>query len=76
MIIITLSSLSWAYLLVDSLLEKKASIRKFLPLIFLLGGVVLGPGAIVSLSLFWREGELQRKRVFSHVEAKDPEVKK
>lgn len=76
LIIISLSSLSWAYLLVDRLVAKQASIRKLLPVMFLVGGVVLGAGAVVSLALFWREAELQRKRTFTHVEQKDPKIKK
>jgi hypothetical protein len=75
LIIISLSSLSWAYILVDRLLAKGAIIRRLLPVIFLVGGVVLGAGAVVSLTLLWRERELQRKRAFTHVEQKGPEIK-
>ena len=72
---ISLSSLSWAYILVDRLLAKETSIRRLLPVIFLVGGVVLGAGAVVSLSLLWREGELQRKRASMHVGQKGSEIK-
>lgn len=62
LIIISLSCMSWAYILVTRALPANESILRFLPIIFLLGGVVLGPGAVVSLALFWREGALQRVR--------------
>ena len=62
LIIIALSSLSWAYLLVDRLLANNFSLRKVLWLGFFFGGLVLGPGATVSLALFWREGKLEQRR--------------
>ncbi|KAF2811309.1 uncharacterized protein BDZ99DRAFT_497109 [Mytilinidion resinicola] len=61
LIIIALSSLSWAYVLIFSLMEEGFG-RKALPLVFLLGGLLLGPGGTVSAALFWREGELHRRR--------------
>lgn len=75
LIIISLSSLSWAYILVDRQLEKHADVRKVLPVAILIAASVLGAGAVVSLALYWREGELQRKRGFTNVEPKDPEIK-
>lgn len=76
LIIISLSSLSWAYILVDCQLEKQSNMRKFLPIVILISGLILGTGAVVSLALFWREGELQRKRDSTYVEQKDPEARK
>lgn len=76
LIIISLSSLSWAYVLVDRLVAKEMSIRKLLPILFLVGGAVLGAGAVVSLALFWREGELQRQRALTHIAPKDPKIGK
>lgn len=62
LIIIALSSLSWAYALVSPLLPRKSSMDNILPLLLLVGGIILGPGATVSLALFWRERELNRRR--------------
>ncbi|KAH8596285.1 hypothetical protein B0O99DRAFT_661067 [Bisporella sp. PMI_857] len=63
LIIISASSVSWAYLLTTRCLSKPAGIRILLPVIFLSGSFLLGAGAVVSLALFWREGQLQRVRV-------------
>jgi hypothetical protein len=62
LIIIALSSLSWAYILVSDLSSSRN--RWELPRIclFVLGFVVLGAGGTVSFALLWREGELQRRR--------------
>lgn len=72
LIIIALSSLSWAYILLVWLIErpgngskgKAAGIggRLGLALLFLVGFVVIGAGGTVSLALWWREGELKRRR--------------
>lgn len=62
LIIIAISSLSWAYILVSQLMDQASSMRKTLPLLFVLGWLILGPGGTVSLVLFWREGELRRRR--------------
>ncbi|PLB51427.1 hypothetical protein P170DRAFT_433435 [Aspergillus steynii IBT 23096] len=57
LIIYSLASVSWAYLLVARLVTPGALPRLVvLPALFVLGSVILGPGAAVSLALFWREG--------------------
>ena len=60
LMIISLSSLSWAYLLVGRLLP--GGMLSMLRLVAILGSgaLMVGPGAAVSLALFWREGELHR----------------
>ena len=70
LIIISTSCVSWAYLLTKRCLPMDAGIRSVLPVIFLCGGVVLGPGAAVSLALFWRENQLQAKRAKQPVDEK------
>lgn len=55
LIIISLSSLSWAFLLTP--LGRRLS-RPILGLIVLAGSLTVGPGATVSLALFAREGQL------------------
>lgn len=62
LIIITLSCISWAYLLTVSLLTESDRRRTTLPWIFAGGVVLLGTGATVSLALLWREHHLQAKR--------------
>lgn len=62
LIIIALSSISWAFLLVRQLLGPREVSTVRLAMVFLLGHVVIGPGATVSLSLFWREGKLEQNR--------------
>lgn len=66
-IILSLSSVSWAYILVSRLLacrSGKSSDRTsahsslLLPALFVIGGSILGPGTVVCLTLYWREGEL------------------
>ena len=63
LIIIALSSLSWAYLLVKDLVHHVPFAMIALPLILTAGSLVLGPGTAVSVTLFWREGVLQQERV-------------
>lgn len=70
LIIISLSCVSWAYLLMLRALPNKAWIRSYLPLIFLSSSAVLGPGATVSLALFWREGYLHSTRTKKHATEK------
>lgn len=55
LIIISLSSLSWAYILVNRLHPVHRISPLLLSLMFLLGAAILGPGATVSLALLWRE---------------------
>lgn len=62
LIIISLSSLSWAYLLIRRLGFDTTPSRFNLVVYLLLGTLTIGPGATVSLALFWREGHLQRLR--------------
>ena len=62
LIIISLSSLSWAYILVNRLHPQHHISPMLLALVFLLGAVVLGPGATVSLALLWRETLLHKAR--------------
>lgn len=61
LIIISFSSLSWAYLLTIRLMANKAQCHAPLLCILASSTAVLGPGATVSLALFWREGQLQRQ---------------
>ena len=60
LLIIGLSSLSWAYLFVLKLIaqDKIGIIALFVA--FVLGDAMIGPGATVSLALWWREGQLQQ----------------
>lgn len=62
LIIIALSSISWAFLLVRQLLDPRDLSTLRLVLLFLLGHVLVGPGATVSLALCWREGKLEHSR--------------
>ena len=62
LMIIALSSLSWAYVLVKDLVHDIAFPTIALPLIFAGVGLVLGPGTAVSVPLFWREGIRQQER--------------
>lgn len=62
LIIIALSSISWAFLLVRQLLGPREMSTVRLALVFLLGHVVIGPGATVSLALYWREVKLEQNR--------------
>lgn len=58
-IIISLSSLSWAYLLLrQTSLGQRFSQGGILQLIMLAGTIIFGPGATVSLALLVRESEL------------------
>jgi hypothetical protein len=63
LIIISVSCVSWAYMLTTRCLAENGRILNLLPLIFLCSSIVLGPGATVSLALFWREGQLQILRM-------------
>ncbi|KAF2846076.1 hypothetical protein T440DRAFT_406554 [Plenodomus tracheiphilus IPT5] len=62
LIIISVSCLSWAYVLADRIIEGQTRIRESVHLLILTGGIILGPGAVVSIVLFCREENLQRKR--------------
>ncbi|EED19831.1 conserved hypothetical protein [Talaromyces stipitatus ATCC 10500] len=62
LIIISISCMSWAYLLTVRVLPENHWVHRLLPIIFLSSSVVLGPGATVSLALFWREGHLRSVR--------------
>ena len=61
LIIITLSSISWIYAVLGRLLPGKAAWRPGLMLILSVGALTIGPGATVSLGLYWREGELHKQ---------------
>lgn len=61
LIIINLSSLSWAYLLCK-LHCSVVSTQLVLFFSILLGTLVVGPGATVSLALCWREAQLNELR--------------
>lgn len=52
-IIIALSSLSWAYFLLTRVDEKLHT--KWLWVLMSIGCIVVGPGAVASLALWWRE---------------------
>ena len=58
LIIISLSSLSWAFLLLGQTPRGQRLSRKILGQIILAGSLTIGPGATVSLALFVREGQL------------------
>jgi hypothetical protein len=62
LIIIALSSLSWAYILVSRLSFNKTTMNTALLAELLVGFLLLGAGATVSLALLWREDELKRHR--------------
>lgn len=62
LIIISISCISWVYFLILRTLPGNTWIRSYLPIILLLSSAVLGPGATVSLALFWREGYLSSIR--------------
>jgi len=62
-IIISFSSLSWAYILLDRSLAKDSSMRFRLPTTLLISSIVLGPGATVSLALFMRESALHQRSI-------------
>lgn len=70
LIIISISCISWAYLLVLRTLPFNTWIRSYLLIILMSSSAVLGPGATVSLSLFWREGYLSTKRMSKYAMAK------
>ncbi|KAF7590330.1 hypothetical protein BBP40_002980 [Aspergillus hancockii] len=59
LIIYSLASMSWAYILVTRILSLGVLSRIVIfPTLFALGSLILGPGTVVSLALFWREGTL------------------
>lgn len=65
-LIISLSSLSWTYYLLQHTSREEgkpgASSKLVLLLAMLFGSALLGPGAVVSLALFWRERSLVAKK--------------
>ncbi|KAF7915870.1 uncharacterized protein EAE98_010950 [Botrytis deweyae] len=83
--IIALSSISWAYILLSRLLARRSGnlcdskLAQFSPLLFtlfLLGVSILGPGTTVCLALFWREGELLSLRSAASISSiKDKSMK-
>lgn len=58
LIIISLSSVSWAFLLLQQVLQNRRLSRGTLGLILLAGSLTIGPGATVSLALLVRENHL------------------
>lgn len=62
LIIISISCISWAYLLILRTLSCNTWTRIYLLIIFMSSSAILGPGATVSLALFWREGYLSSIR--------------
>ncbi|KXJ87199.1 hypothetical protein Micbo1qcDRAFT_124939 [Microdochium bolleyi] len=70
LIIIALSSISWAFLLVKQLLGAREVSTVRLALVFLLGHVIIGPGATVSLALYWRERKLEQNRQVEDLQKK------
>ena len=62
LIIIGLSSLSWAYFLLSRLATDTIRAKVVLVFVLMLGDATIGPGATVSLTLWWREGKLQHLR--------------
>ena len=61
-IIIAIASLSWVYLLLVDMMDTQKISRGMLMLAFFVCSVVVGPGATVSVALFWREGLMERLR--------------
>ena len=57
-IIISLSSVSWAYLALRQTTWAQRFSRRMLGLVMFVGTVTIGPGATVSLALFVRESQL------------------
>lgn len=58
LIIISISSLSWAFILVSRACKGKGLSKSALALVMLVGFLTIGPGATISLALFAREGIL------------------
>lgn len=75
LIIIALASLSWVYLLLCDLVGGQKLSGSRLVLALLTSLVLLGPGATVSLALFWREGLLEQLRKETRVDGVDGEKK-
>ncbi|KAK2624710.1 hypothetical protein QTJ16_005903 [Diplocarpon rosae] len=63
LIIITLSSISWAFVLLDQLRPSPRFSRGVLALFLAAGCTTIGPGATVSIALYIREGKLQEARM-------------
>ncbi|KAF2734443.1 hypothetical protein EJ04DRAFT_603209 [Polyplosphaeria fusca] len=61
LVIIAISSLSWAFLLCRSALEMRAWQQIRLAFCMMLGALVIGPGATVSLVLLVREAAVHRR---------------
>lgn len=62
LIIIAISSLSWAYALLHRLLPGGFQSRLKMIMFLGIGALTVGPGATVSMALFWREGMLHKLR--------------
>ncbi|KAJ5798324.1 uncharacterized protein N7503_007620 [Penicillium pulvis] len=65
LIIIALSSLSWVYVVACRSSNRQSPVRLFLPFLLLIGQVILGTGATVSLVLLWRETVMARIEIFT-----------
>ncbi|KAI1370877.1 hypothetical protein F4677DRAFT_339025 [Hypoxylon crocopeplum] len=65
-IIISLSSLSWAFLLLKSTYPKGHVSTAALALVMMVSSVVIGPGATVSITLFLRERHLPDQSSVPH----------
>lgn len=62
-IIYSLASLSWVFILLSRMKPRVSWIDRLnLSLLMFLGAVSLGPGTVVSLALWWREGEMSQSR--------------
>ena len=62
LIVIALSSLSWAYCLLAAGASPLVRPKHRVFILLLIGTVILGPGATVSLALCYREGILTEYR--------------
>ncbi|OOQ83529.1 hypothetical protein PEBR_34482 [Penicillium brasilianum] len=60
LIIIALSSLSWAYVVACRTSHSQSSVKFVLPLLLVIGQIIFGAGATVSLVLLWREAMMER----------------
>ncbi|XXH00492.1 hypothetical protein Hte_006838 [Hypoxylon texense] len=65
-IIISLSSLSWAFLLLGPIYQKRQLSATALALAMITSSVVIGPGATVSIALLLRERHLPEQSSVSH----------
>ena len=76
LIIITIASLSWVYLLLVDMMDTPRISRGMLMLALLTCSVVVGAGATVSMALFWREGLLEQLRKQTEITGGENQLRK